>query len=166
MLTENKSQQVEQPEKMASTNLKRCSTCKQFLAVTLFDRNKRSRDGLQNVCSECRREYHRKWYQKRKSGDDTAFLARQAANLRRSVLLRKLKKYNLTETQYNALVAKGCAICGGPPTGRGRYHFDHDHVTDKFRGLLCSSCNTGLGQFKENQTLLIRAVGYLAEHVE
>lgn len=145
---------------------KRCSTCRQWLALTDFDCNKRMRDGYQNVCTPCRREYHRRWYQKRKSGDDTEYLARQAANLRRTVLQRKLKKYGLTQEQYNQLVSKGCAICAGPPNGRGRYAFDHDHTTGKFRGLLCTKCNTGIGQFNDNQNLLIRAVGYLAAHVE
>jgi hypothetical protein len=79
--------------------------------------------------------------------------------------LRKLKKYDLTEDQYNVLAAKGCAICGGPPNGRGRYAFDHDHTTGKFRGLLCTKCNTGIGQFNDSQTLLIRAAGYLAANV-
>lgn len=151
-------------EAVAHGGYKRCSTCTQTKSVSEFDRNKRAKDGYQNVCSECRRAYHRKHYQLRKAGDDSAFLARQAANLRRSVFLRKLRAYELTEAQYNMLALKGCAICSGPPRGRGRYHFDHDHQTGKFRGLLCTNCNTALGQFKDNPTLLARAIGYLAEH--
>jgi hypothetical protein len=159
-------QYAKRGEAVNCNGLKRCSACTQFLSIELFDRNKRAKDGYQNVCSECRRAYHRKWYAKRKSGDDTRYLARQASNLRRSVFLRKLKKFNLTETQYDELAAKGCAICSGPPRGRGRYHFDHEHLTGKFRGLLCSKCNPALGLFNDNQTLLMRAMGYLARHVE
>lgn len=145
---------------------KRCSSCVQALPYEQFDKNRRSKDGYQNVCSECRRQYHRDWYNKRKAGDDTAYLARQAANLRRSVFLRKLRQHNLTEEEYNTLASKGCAICTGPPRGRGRYHFDHDHLTGRFRGLLCTKCNTGIGQFNDDQILLIRAAGYLAAQVE
>ena len=159
-------QYAERGEAVAQNGLKRCSACTQLLSVDSFDRNKRAKDGYQNVCSECRRDYHRKWYQRRKSGDDTEYLAGQAAKLRRNVFLRKLKQYGLSELQYNELASKGCAICGGPPRGRGRYHFDHEHLTGKFRGLLCATCNPAIGLFKESQTLLIRAAGYLAEHVE
>src|SRR5580658_7213364 len=148
MDTENKSvgkEYAQRGEAIARDGLKRCSSCTHFLSVEQFDKNRRSKDGFQNNCSECRRQYHRKYYQRRKAGDDTQYLARQAANLRRSVFLRKLKQYNLTEDQYKELASKGCAICGGPPRGRGRYHFDHNHTTGKFRGLLCSKCNPAIG---------------------
>lgn len=159
-------QRAERGEAAVHGGLKRCSSCTQTLPILEFDKNRRAADGYQNVCKECRRKYHQECYQKRKSGDDTQYLVRQAANLRRSVFLRRLKQYELTEEDYNLLASKGCAICGGPPRGRGRYHFDHNHVTGKFRGLLCTKCNTGIGQFNDSQTLLICAVGYLAKHVE
>lgn len=38
-----------------------------------------------------------------------------------------------------------CAICRVRPK-EGKYLFiDHDHFTDKVRGLLCHKCNTRLG---------------------
>jgi len=42
-------------------------------------------------------------------------------------------------------------------------HVDHDHITGKVRGLLCSPCNTGLGMFQENAQLFLKAIQYLAE---
>lgn len=158
---------VEQLETVAaSPTLKRCSTCKQALVLTAFGRNKRAKDGYQHVCRDCKSFYNKQFYQKQKAKDPSTYLAKEAARLRRNVLSRKLKEYELTEEQYNKLAVKGCAICGGPPLGRGRYHFDHDHITGKFRGLLCTKCNTGLGQFDDNQKLLTCAIGYLASHVE
>lgn len=51
-----------------------------------------------------------------------------------------------------------CAICG-------RYyevlHIDHIHGTLLVRGLLCQSCNTGLGKLGDDLAGLQRAVAYL-----
>lgn len=55
-----------------------------------------------------------------------------------------------------------CQICGGPPTNKhGKFSLDHNHVTGQVRGLLCQSCNIGLGGFGDNVENLIRAIEYL-----
>lgn len=54
-----------------------------------------------------------------------------------------------------------CFICGSPPDTR-RLHVDHCHKTERVRGLLCLNCNTGLGKFKDDPTLLQKAIDYLA----
>src|SRR5579885_3689469 len=59
---------------------------------------------------------------------------------------------------------KLCSTCrisdSDKTTGKG-WHFDHDHVTKKFRGILCHNCNLGLGQFKDKELLLLKAINYL-----
>lgn len=50
-----------------------------------------------------------------------------------------------------------CQICGGSK----RLAIDHDHKTGKVRGRLCSLCNSGIGLFKENSEVLIRASEYI-----
>ena len=62
-----------------------------------------------------------------------------------------------------------CGICQRPETvvaGRHgktplRLAVDHDHVTGVVRGLLCSSCNQGIGYFKHDPALLEAAIAYL-----
>lgn len=41
---------------------------------------------------------------------------------------------------------------------------DHNHRTGKVRGLLCGSCNRGLGAMQENINILARAIEYLCRY--
>lgn len=41
---------------------------------------------------------------------------------------------------------------------------DHDHQTNEVRDILCGSCNRGLGMFKDNFELLLKASQYLKKH--
>ena len=74
-------------------------------------------------------------------------------------------KYGLSLVDYQKLAdaqENVCAICGGPPKGRGaKLYVDHNHGTGKIRGLLCVTCNAGIGQFQDCVNLLQRAINYL-----
>ena len=79
-------------------------------------------------------------------------------------------KYGITLDQYKVmLILQGevCAICKQKETRKNRYtgicklHVDHDHLTGKVRGLLCSKCNFGISAFKDNTDILIEAINYL-----
>src|ERR1700675_46459 len=48
-----------------------------------------------------------------------------------------------------------CAICMEPMR---KPCLDHNHKTDRKRGILCDLCNRGIGFFKENTKSLQRAV--------
>ena len=50
-----------------------------------------------------------------------------------------------------------CLICGSEK----RLHIDHCHKTGKFRALLCSKCNTGLGMFDEDIAKMECAIRYI-----
>jgi hypothetical protein len=70
-------------------------------------------------------------------------------------------EYGITLTQYETLLEKqggGCAICGRKEKC---LCVDHDHATGRVRGLLCGSCNNGLGRFKDDPKRLRRAANYL-----
>lgn len=53
-----------------------------------------------------------------------------------------------------------CAICRQPSDGR-RLDIDHDHKTDRVRGLLCRKCNLSIGKFEDDPNMLRRAAEYL-----
>lgn len=59
-----------------------------------------------------------------------------------------------------------CAICGKPEAlaAKGTFHIDHDHETGFVRGLLCSACNLGIGHFRDDPILMLKAIRYLRKH--
>ena len=50
-----------------------------------------------------------------------------------------------------------CAICGK----KTRLGVDHDHHTERIRGLLCNVCNLGLGGTMNNANVISNAIAYL-----
>ena len=85
----------------------------------------------------------------------------------------KLKyRYNLTIDQYNDLILtqhNRCAICNIFFDGETRnttVHVDHDHNSNKVRGLLCNTCNVTIGSAKEDITILLNAITYLTHFKE
>lgn len=58
-----------------------------------------------------------------------------------------------------------CKICGAHEADHATaLVVDHCHETDKVRALLCTSCNVGIGHFKEDKELLLKAIDYLNDH--
>ena len=68
-------------------------------------------------------------------------------------------RYGITLEDYNKM-DQNCNICGSSEEGRGfKMNVDHCHDTGKVRGLLCNSCNRGLGLLGEDN--LEKAIQYL-----
>lgn len=73
------------------------------------------------------------------------------------------KLYGITEAEYQDMYqAQGgmCQICTNEV--EGRLHIDHNHDTGEVRGLLCGSCNRGIGLFSDQPELLRKAADYLS----
>ena len=105
--------------------------------------------------------YRKRWYEKAKR--------ERPEELRRIRLRVWLDlRYGITIEEYESLVAlqgNKCAICGRVGgEGRGKVlHIDHNHKTGVVRGLLCKSCNQGIGLIGEVPELLEAAARYLRE---
>lgn len=80
------------------------------------------------------------------------------------------KKFGLCVSAYETLLARtsACEICGttdpGPcRSGKRTWCRDHDHnvAVLHVRGMLCTSCNKGLGAFYDDPAKLAAAIAYL-----
>jgi hypothetical protein len=72
-----------------------------------------------------------------------------------------LRKYGMTlrEFEYWLFSQKGlCAICELPMK---RVTVDHSHKSGRVRGLLCSTCNTGIGMLRDNPDVMRKAATYV-----
>lgn len=81
-----------------------------------------------------------------------------------SIYARKYR-YKISPEDYNnLLLVQGgvCAICGKPPKNNTGLCVDHNHVTNKVRGLLCVKCNVMLGMSDDKIEIFKKAIEYLA----
>jgi hypothetical protein len=136
-----------------STGLtKLCSACKGIKPLESFHPKRKMRLGVSNVCKGCHQVYVESWKKKN---------APKAKRMRRKYMLRRL--YGITPEDYQAMLdSQGglCAICKVAPSAK-LLSVDHDHTTGAVRGLLCASCNRGLGYLNEEPGRLRAAAEYL-----
>lgn len=139
------------------------------------------------MCCDCRKTDNAERYQKTKEikkARQREYYARKRAEILfapdREQRLERIRnqhlqrKYGLTSEQLEGMRKQQdgrCAICGGEPDHRSRATqrtsvlvVDHDHRTNKVRGLLCNACNTLLGMAKDDPERLRAASEYLKRH--
>ena len=103
------------------------------------------------VCLDCKRENGAKY---------------RRAHKEHLAWIRRVQPYGITVEELDSIFNKQrgkCAICGYMFSD-GDYDIDHCHLTGNVRGLLCRSCNTGIGLFKESHTFLKCAIDYIKTH--
>lgn len=76
-----------------------------------------------------------------------------------------LKRYSISKEDFQNILKKQnnvCVICKNKD--ERSLSVDHDHKTNKNRGLLCRKCNIGLGFFNDDIKLLKEAIKYLESY--
>jgi hypothetical protein len=143
---------------------KSCKKCKQLLPLTEFYKEIRSHSGYTARCKSCVKASANKSYLKNK---DNISFKNKTSYCPIKERTKKLKRiYGLTPDEYKTMLANqgySCLICKSKHSqhNSGKFVIDHCHATNQIRGLLCSKCNLGIGQFKDDPKILRVAASYL-----
>lgn len=146
---------------------KKCNDCGVEKLLKEFP----SRDSKGGVCPYCKGCYViRNKINKQKHGYYKEYEQKRYANNPEKRALEYFKSdlkknYGLSYDKYMSLLKKQdnkCAICKKETSENNKkLHVDHCHKTGAIRGILCRSCNHGIGNFKDKVELLKRAISYL-----
>lgn len=114
----------------------KCTKCGDSKPLTLefFPPHNKKKNGFDSWCRKCRASYRN--------------------SICRGKFRDSIPDEDLIELKKNTVK---CMICGA----KEKLVVDHDHSTNKVRGLLCNHCNRGLGHFRDNQETLLKAIDYL-----
>lgn len=137
-----------------------CSKCKQKLPAIekYFGPSKQSKDGLYPWCRECKNKDHKIRYKKIKGKKRIKILqAKKDRNLKVKYGLTPKEKFQIYINQDGC-----CAICK-QAIPYSKLYIDHNHKTNKVRGLLCYHCNPLLCAI-EDKDFVKKAKKYLGNH--
>ena len=117
---------------------------------------------------EKRRAQGRRYYSKNKA----KVQARHRDRTVRDPFWRRanvLRRYGLTRDDYDRILCDqgySCAVCGRLFAGltSRQICLDHDHVTGRFRAVLCHWCNIMLGGAQDRPDVLNAGAEYLEKH--
>ena len=133
--------------------MKKCTTCLEVKPEEDFHWHYKDKGIRRHACKVCRSNV-----EKLRQRTDSYKIKRTDYSLK--------KAYGISSEEYQEKLKQQnyvCAICSKAQTTKA-LAVDHCHTTGIIRSLLCGSCNTGLGQFKDNPELLLKAADYLKEH--
>ncbi len=122
----------------------RCRTCKMTWPTNLFCKDKRRKFGLQSECKICKRN---------------------STNIRRYGISNDEYSKLLKAQNYKCWICK-CTSDDARNSKKATFAIDHNHETGAVRGLLCSSCNMGIGKLMDSVELMKMAIRYIEEKGE
>ena len=133
-------QQNLSPEELGQT----CIRCNEYLPLDAFG-ERANTHGTMHIFNKCKKCYN------------------EAGRSRRAASTKAFGNANYIE--YRPPEGTICMACPNPMTYKGKHGmtFDHDPITSTFRGWICKSCNTGIGNLGDTIEGLERALGYLKQ---
>jgi Recombination endonuclease VII len=147
--------------------MKRCNKCGTSKELAQFHKHRGYRDGHISVCKACRRDYNDSVRDRRNEW----VRGWRKQNPDKQQTYRLKTDYGISFEEYTEILAQQggvCKICRQPEqlkTKNGKVKLlavDHDHETDKIRGIICNGCNRAIG-YIFNDPSIARAI---AEYLE
>ena len=146
---------------------KKCNHCHKEKAIGGFSKCQSSPDGKARQCKECDSEHSKKYYRahvKERLIAGKEYYGKNPDAYRNS---RYKIRYGITLEQYNQLFKNQngvCAICGNKEERYKHLMIDHNHKTNKVRGLVCTKCNLALGYMEDNIYKIQNMIKYLIDN--
>lgn len=145
---------------------KSCIKCEEVKSFEEFTRNHTAKGGRGNVCKVC---INKRQNEARKRNGRNVGVRRPKGTFINASERHFFYKYGLSNKEVFQMFKEQlgkCKICNCETTdkrnlGNGWLVVDHCHVTGKVRGLLCSSCNVGLGFLNDDKDIMRNAISYL-----
>lgn len=134
---------------------KKCSKCLADKTSNDFHCDKSRKDGLTSRCKLCANKHVSQFYKNNKESEN-----------HRAYKLRLKRDFGITLEQKEKMFAEQgsrCAACRSkdPNSKYKTWHVDHDHKTEKIRGILCHPCNVALGCVEDSVSNLVSLIEYL-----
>lgn len=160
--------------KFRNTPEKKCSRCGRVFPRDQFGTRPNGSGGRKSVaqCKECRsltdKEYRASWSPERLARSKMLAKAHDIAHRehhKRYLRIRAIKAWSDNPLVVESFVSKHngyCDICGRHHSEAGTLQVDHCHSRNQFRGMLCSKCNTGIGQLKDDPAIMLAAAEYVS----
>lgn len=153
---------------------KTCTSCGVEKPTSEFRIHTRKNPRPRSHCKVCESEAQRERSRRPENKDRMKFNRRNWEKKnpkahRRIQIRRRLRNKGCPENQLDQwidryLATTHCEICRELPQDRWKsLHVDHCHQSGTIRGLICGSCNFGLGKFKDDSKRLIAAAEYLMQ---
>ena len=172
---------MNQKEDPLLLDIKWCTECGSVLTDNNWQPSRKLRN--HNRCSSCCNKRTQEWKNKNrekviaykrewsKNNRDKYKLYRKEVSPEASRKYIIKVTYNITWDEYVSLYNEfggKCGICGEELSllktkDTMTAHIDHCHTTNKVRGILCRSCNRGIGYLRDDPELLTKASDYLKE---
>lgn len=144
-------------------NKKRCSKCDEILDLSNFRKMPKIKCGYRSSCKKCDNKQRRLYLSKMTNDERRNKRKKEAIKNSHGI---DIQEYNNMQIKQN----NKCLICGKEESMKLHSNIkflcvNHCHDSGKIRGLLCNSCNVGLGCFKDNIELIEKALDYLKNNI-
>lgn len=138
-----------------------CRACAVGKPIEDFRAVSGNRSGHDSICKACRYAATKELRQSPEGRPDYNMRAR------RNTARCDLRKYGVAEADLERVLAeRETGACHACASTEKPLYIDHDHMTSRYRGLLCRGCNLALGNTGDDVDRLMSLAAYLLQSAD